>query len=197
VSDAARAGAIRPEWLAVEPLERAHALAAPLYTEPAVLALEQQLVFARSWQLFAPADAVAATGDHAVGEIGGTPVIVVRGEDGALRAFHNVCRHRGGPLAFADGRGAKALRCKYHGWTYTLAGQLRSAPEMQDAQDFDVRSICLPPARAEGWQGLVFAALEPAAGLGEVLAGIAEQAPATFGAPLQFARRVTYELACN
>ena len=194
---AAGAGVIRPQWLAVEPLERAHALAAPLYTDPAVLALEQRRVFARGWQLFAPAAAVAATGDHAVGEIGGTPVIVVRGEDGALRAFHNVCRHRGGPLAFADGRGAKALHCKYHGWTYTLAGQLRSAPEMQEAQQFDVKAVCLPPARAVAWQGLVFAALEPEADLGDVLGGIAEQAPATFGRPLQFARRVTYELACN
>jgi choline monooxygenase len=188
---------IAPEWLAVRPLERAHALAAPLYTDPRVLVLEQRAVFGRSWQLFAPADAVASAGDHAVGEIAGTPLIVVRSADGALRALHNVCRHRGGPLAFQDGRGAKALHCKYHGWTYTLAGQLRSAPEMQDAADFDVTRICLPEARVGEWQGLVFAALEAPQPLAEVLDGIAERAPAAFSGPLRFDRRVSYELACN
>src|SRR5689334_21822115 len=191
------AGGIRPEWLETEPLERAHALAAPLYREPAVLALEQRAVFGRSWQLAAPADALGGSGDHVVTEIGATPAILVRGDDGELRAFHNVCRHRGGPLAFTDGRGAKAQHCKYHGWTYTLAGQLRSAPEMQGAQDFDVSKICLPQGRAATWQGLVFAALGAVPALDEVLAGIAAQAPATFAKPLKFDRRVSYELDCN
>ena len=59
----------------------------------------------------------------------GLPVIAVRGADDAIRVFHNVCRHRAGPIAQCDGLGAKALRCRYHGWTYTLEGQLRSAPE--------------------------------------------------------------------
>lgn len=189
---------LRPEWLAVEPLEDAHALAAPLYRDPAVLALERQAVFGASWQLAAPADALSGAGDHAVTEIGATPVIVVRGEDGELRAFHNVCRHRGGPLALKDGRGARALHCKYHGWTYTLAGQLRSAPEMQSARNFDVAGICLPRASTQVWGPLVFATLAAnALPLGEVLCGIAEQAPGTFGRPLKFDRRVSYELDCN
>ena len=188
----------RPEWLAIEPLEQAHALAAPLYSDPAVLALEQRAVFGRSWQLAATADALAASGDHAVTEFGATPVILVRGEDGVLRAFHNVCRHRGGPLAFQDGRGAKALHCKYHGWTYTLAGQLRSAPEMQAARDFDMRKICLPPVTVMQWQSLVFGTLAPGQPpLDEVVQGIARQAPGTFARPLKFERRVSYELACN
>jgi choline monooxygenase len=190
--------ALRPEWLAIEPLETAHALAAPLYRDPAVLALEHRAVFGASWQLAAPADALSGTGDHAVTELGATPAILVRDADGTLRAFHNVCRHRGGPLALKDGRGARALHCKYHGWTYTLAGQLRSAPEMQAAQDFDVAKICLPPATAAQWQSLVFAALSPAVpALEEVLGGIVEQARGTFGKPLRFDRRVSYELDCN
>src|SRR5688572_26051658 len=100
---------LRPEWLAIEPLEQAHALAAPLYREPEVLALEQAAVFGASWQLAAPADALTGSGDHVVTDLGATPAIFVRGDDGALRAFHNVCRHRGGPLALSDGRGARAL----------------------------------------------------------------------------------------
>jgi choline monooxygenase len=188
---------LRPEWLAVEPLERAHALAAPLYADPAVLELERRAVFGAGWQLVGPAGAVAGAGDHAVTQIGATPVIVVRGDDGELRAFHNVCRHRGGPLALTDGRGARALRCRYHGWTYTLAGQLRGAPEMQGAQAFDPKAVCLPAARAEQWQGLVFAALHAAPALEQVLDGVAARAPATFTRPLAFERRVSYELACN
>jgi choline monooxygenase len=190
--------ALRPEWLAIEPLERAHALAAPLYRDPAVLALEQRAVFGATWQLAAPADALTGSGDHVVTELGATPAIFVRDADGTLRAFHNVCRHRGGPLALKDGRGARALHCKYHGWTYTLAGQLRSAPEMQAAQDFDPGTICLPRAQAAQWQGMVFGALgERVPPLAEVLEGIAEQAAGTFSRPLKFDRRVSYELDCN
>ena len=192
------APALRPEWLEVEPLERARALAAPLYRDPAVLALEQRAVFGASWQLAGPADALTGSGDHVVSDLGATPVIFVRGADGAVRAFHNVCRHRGGPLALADGRGARALHCKYHGWTYTLEGQLRGAPDMQDAQDFDVRTICLPQAHAAQWQGLVFGALaDGVPPLEQVLQGIAEQAAGTFARPLAFERRVSYELDCN
>jgi len=189
---------LRPEWLAIEPLEQAHALAAPLYRDPAVLALEQRAVFGNSWQLAGPADALAGSGDHAITEFGTTPVILVRGDDGVLRGFHNVCRHRGGPLALKDGRGARALHCKYHGWTYTLAGQLRSAPEMQSAQDFDVKGICLPKIAVEQWHSLVFGTLDadvPA--LTDVLLGIAQQAQGTFSKPLKFDRRVSYELDCN
>jgi choline monooxygenase len=189
---------IEPEWLQVEPLERSRALAAALYCDPAVLAFEQRAVFGRTWQLAASADALSGAGDHAVTEFGATPVILVRGEDQQLRAFHNVCRHRAGPLALKDGRGARALRCKYHGWTYTLAGQLRSAPDMQGAADFDVSRICLPQIAVEQWQPLVFGALSPEVpALSDVLQGIAEQAQATFARPLQFHRRVSYELACN
>lgn len=189
---------IRPEWLVTESLEGAVTLAAAFYCDPAIQRLEQQTVFAQSWQLAAPADTLSGAGDHAVTEIGITPIILVRDEGGVLRAFHNVCRHRAGPLALKDGRGARALHCKYHGWTYTLAGQLRSAPEMQDAKDFDVSRICLPQIAVAQWQSLVFGALSPPApALAEVLQGIAGQAQATFARPLQFHCRASYELACN
>ena len=174
------------------------ALAARFYCDPEVLRLEQRTIFRRSWQLVGGVEALAGSGDHVVSDFGGTPIIAVRGGDGELRAFHNVCRHRAGPLALKDGRGAKALHCKYHGWTYTLTGQLRSAPEMQDAIDFDVSKICLPQVRVATWSSLVFGALEDSVPpIDEVFDGIAEQTQATFGKPLRFDRRVSYELACN
>ena len=186
-----------PAWLAPQALARASALPAPFYTGADAHTEEQRRILARSWQLVAHERQLAASGDHVVGEIAGMPILVVRGDDGALRAFHNVCRHRAGPLATCDGRGAKALRCKYHGWTYTLAGQLRSAPEMGDAQDFDVASIRLPEIAVATWHGLVFVALDAAPPLAEVLDGIDARLVGHDLDTYAFHHRVGYEIGCN
>lgn len=187
--------------MTVEPgidLSRATALPARYYFGEAMLAMEQQAVFARSWQLVAHQGLLAEPGDHVVEQVGEVPVLVVRGSDGVLRAFPNVCRHRAGPLALCNGKGARALHCKYHGWSYTLEGQLRSAPEMQDACDFKVEDIRLPPLRVHEWQGLVFIALDPdTPPFEEVYAGITERiAPIDLGA-MRFLRRDSYDIDCN
>ncbi len=148
--------------LAPQPLDIALALPASYYVGVESLDRDLHRVFARSWQFVAHVSQLAGTGDHVVGRIGNLPVITVRGDDGEIRAFHNVCRHRAGPLAQCDGTGAKALRCRYHGWTYTLEGQLRSAPEMKDAQAFDISEIRLPRLAVRVWQGLVFVAVDEA-----------------------------------
>lgn len=186
-----------PAWPEAQALDSAHALPAPLYTDAAIAAREREAVFARSWQRVAHAAQVRDAGDHAVAEIGGVPLLIVRGDDGVLRALHNVCRHRAGPLATCDGRGANALRCKYHGWTYRLDGALRSAPEMDGARDFDVAAIRLPPAHVAQWQGQVFAALQTPPPLTEVLAGIDARLGAHPLAEYAFDRHVSYEIACN
>ena len=186
-----------PAWLAPQPLPAAVALAAPLYTDAAIFAREQQAVFAPSWQLVAHAAQLRGSGDHVVCDVGGIPLLLVRGDDGTLRALHNVCRHRAGPLATCDGRGAKALRCKYHGWTYHLDGQLRSAPEMNDACDFDTAAIRLPQALVAEWQGLVFVALTAAPPLNEVLAGVDQRLGEHCIADYAFHHRVSYEVKCN
>lgn len=182
----------------IEVLDRARALSPRYYFGDAMLAMEQRAVLARSWQLVAHQGLLAEPGDHVVEQIAGVPVLLVRGQDGVLRAFPNVCRHRAGPLALCNGKGAKALHCKYHGWTYTLAGQLRSAPEMQDACDFKVEDIRLPPLRVHEWQGLVFVALsDDVPAFDEVYAGIAERiAPIDLSA-MRYLRRDSYELECN
>ena len=179
-------------------LDRARALPARYYAGEAMLAMERIAVFQRSWQLVAHQGQLAEPGDHVVEQVGGVPVLVVRGQDGVLRAFPNVCRHRAGPLALCNGKGARALHCKYHGWTYTLDGQLRSAPEMQGAADFDVADIRLPPLRVQAWQGLVFVALhEDAPPFEEVYAGIAERIAPIDLATMRFHRRDSYDIACN
>lgn len=183
---------------AVVPLESATALPARFYAGEPMLAMEKRAVFARSWQLVAHQGQLAEAGDHVVEQVGDVPVLVVRGQDGVLRAFPNVCRHRAGPLALCNGKGARALHCKYHGWSYTLEGQLRSAPEMQGAADFDVASIRLPPLRVVEWQGLVFVALsENVPPFEEVYAGITERIAPIDLAAMRFLRRDSYDIACN
>lgn len=180
-----------------QPLESAFALPAPLYTDAQFALRERAAIFSRHWQLVAHVDQVREPGDHAIIEIAGVPLVIVRGDDGELRALHNVCRHRAGPLATCDGRGAKALRCQYHGWTYRLDGQLRSAPEMNDARDFDVSTIRLPQAHVTQWQGLVFAALGSPPALAQVLEGIDARIGAHPLASYVFDRRTSYEIGCN
>ena len=179
-------------------LELASALPARYYFGEDMLAMEQRAVFARSWQLVAQHAQLAEPGDHVVENIGEVPVLVVRGQDGVLRAFPNVCRHRAGPLALCNGKGARALHCKYHGWTYTLEGQLRSAPEMQAAQDFRVEDIRLPPLRVHEWQGLVFVALDDSVpDFDHVYGGIIERiAPIDLSA-MRYLRRDSYDIDCN
>lgn len=184
------------EWLAPQPLGRARTLPARCYVDPDFVALERAAVFGASWQLVAHAEQVRGAGDYAVGEVGGVPVLVVRGDEGVLRALHNVCRHRAGPLATCDGRAARALVCRYHGWTYGLDGALRGAPDM-DAAALGTEPVRLPAARVAEWRGLVFVAVGAAPQFGDLVAGIDARAGAEALAGYAFDRRVVYEVACN
>lgn len=180
-----------------QPLAHATALTARCYVAEEAAERDRRAVFARGWQLVAHAAQVEASGDHVVAEIASVPLLIVRGADGELRALHNVCRHRAGPLALCDGRGARRLRCRYHGWTYALDGRLLSAPEMTAAADFDTNAICLPQARVASWCGLVFAALGEVPPLAELLGGIDARVGADVLAGYAFHQRVAYDIACN
>ena len=94
-----------------------------------MLELEQREVFARSWQPVARLDQLARPGDYVAGCRGRDPYVVLRGEDGELRAFHNTCRHKGREVAQGSGN-ARELVCNYHGWSYGQDGRLKSAPRM-------------------------------------------------------------------
>ncbi len=186
------------EHCRIEPLERAHALHASFYTDQQWLEFEQREVFGAAWQLAAHTGELGAPGDHVVGDIAGKPIIIIRQADGSLQAFFNVCRHRAGPLATCNGKGARALHCKYHGWTYELDGSLRAATEMQGAAGFDKSAIRLPRIQVREWQGLVFVALDAAAPpFEQVFAGIAERIAPTDLSHMRFAKRDTYKLECN
>ena len=96
-----------------------------------------------------------------------------------------------------DGRGAKRLRCRYHGWTYGLDGVLRSAPEMAATEEFDPTQVRLPALSVQTWQGLIFVAEADAPDFGEFIAGIDDRLGGRSFVDYRFHRRVSYELACN
>ncbi|MDB6162803.1 MAG: rieske [2Fe-2S] domain protein [Xanthomonadaceae bacterium] len=190
--------------LEAQPLSHATALPARFYCDPSMPALERTTIFDRSWQFIAHVCQLRDAGDHVVADLAGLPVLAVRGVDGEggpgeIRVFHNVCRHRAGPIALCDGLAARSLRCRYHGWTYRLDGQLKSAPEMGDTRDFNVADIRLPQLQVRVWQGLVFAAVEAdAMAFDALVAGIGARIGEDRGLQ-QYAhhQRVGYDLACN
>ena len=106
----------------------AETLPAAFYRDPSLYEAERRRVFARSWQLIGHEAQLEETGAWLAVSIAGYPLVVVRGEEGNIRAFHNVCRHRAGPLApEGQGRCEGVLVCRYHGWRYALDGRLAGA----------------------------------------------------------------------
>lgn len=182
-----------------QPLARARSLAARLYVDAGMPAIDRRAIFDTAWHLVAHVCQLQGAGDHVVADLAGLPVIAVRGADGVIRVFHNVCRHRAGPIAQCDGLGAKSLRCRYHGWTYALDGVLKSAPEMQTAEDFRVDEIRLPQLQVRVWQGLVFASPHDDATCFDALVeGIDARLGATRGLEhYGHHQRVGYDVACN
>ena len=186
--------------LAPQPAATATALPARFYVDAAMADLDRHALFDRAWQWVAHVSQLRAAGDHVIANLAGLPVIAVRGSDGVIRVMHNVCRHRAGPIAQCDGLAAKSLRCRYHGWTYTLEGQLRSAPEMKDAQDFNVTDVQLPQLAVKVWQGLVFAAVDAntAPDFDTFVAGIDARLGADRGLDAYGNHhRASYDIACN
>jgi phenylpropionate dioxygenase-like ring-hydroxylating dioxygenase large terminal subunit len=152
------------------------ALPAALYTDPGVAAREQEAIFARSWQLAGHSADLAQPGDYLTARAGSASVLVVRGEDGELRAFRNVCRHRATRLREGRGTCGKALRCPYHGWTYRTDGSLIGVPEGRGFPGLDKSELPLLPARVDALCGLVFVNLDrDAAPLAEEFDGLAER----------------------
>jgi Rieske 2Fe-2S family protein len=134
-------------------------LPGPAYTSDEVFAAERREIFARSWTCVARATDVPAAGDHVVVDVTGDSVLLLRGADGVLRAFYNVCRHRGSRLVLeACGQGATRLLCPYHAWSYQIDGSLGGAPQMPAS--FRREDHGLLPVRMEIFHGFVFVNLD-------------------------------------
>ncbi len=125
------------------------------YADAEVLRREQERVFARFWQYAARADQVDGPGAFVATRAGALPVVVVRGRDGELRAFVNVCRHRGSIVCEGEGR-RETLQCPYHAWTYDLDGSLRAAPRADREPGFSTDGLGLVPVAVASWGPFVF-----------------------------------------
>lgn len=186
------------DWRQSQTLADAHGLPATCYTDTELAQRERGAIFARSWQLVAHRAQLVNPGDHVVAEVAGTPLLLLRDDTGTLRALHNVCRHRGGPLAIANGHGLKQLRCRYHGWTYDLAGCLKSGPELDAIAGLDRANTCLPTARTAEWQGLIFVALDPStADFAELVEGIDARLAGRGMGGYVHQRHISYTANCN
>jgi phenylpropionate dioxygenase-like ring-hydroxylating dioxygenase large terminal subunit len=125
------------------------------YTDPEIHRREQEHIFRRSWQYVGHVAQVDEPGARFAAAAGDVPVLVVRDEAGRLRAFLNVCRHRGSVLIEGEGRGA-TIQCSYHAWTYGLDGSLRAAPRADREAQFDASELGLRPLQVDTWGPFVF-----------------------------------------
>ncbi|MGH9186770.1 MAG: aromatic ring-hydroxylating oxygenase subunit alpha [Acidimicrobiales bacterium] len=141
------------------------AVSALRYVDDAFAELERREVFGRSWLFVAHADELPAPGDFVALQQLPEPIFLVRGGDGAVRAFYNSCQHRGGPvISDASGNTGRRLVCAYHSWTYDLDGTLVGLPSAQDFGDIDRDCRALRSVRCEQWGSFVFINLDPSAG---------------------------------
>lgn len=132
------------------------------YVEPEVLRRERERVFRRHWQYVGHAGRLPEPGSLAAARAGDVPVLLVRDEEGGLRAFANVCRHRGSLLVEGETR-RRTIQCPYHGWTYALDGSLRSAPRADLEGGVDASALGLLPMAVDAWGPFLFVNPDPGA----------------------------------
>jgi phenylpropionate dioxygenase-like ring-hydroxylating dioxygenase large terminal subunit len=200
VNTGTTAGAIRSYLEEAGPgLEADYTLPADWYTDPAIFEAERIAIFGPSWQYVGPLEHVKEVGGYFTATIAGTPVVVVRGRDGELRAHINICRHRGHEVM--QGRGtARALRCPYHAWTYGLDGGLRSAPRSRDDEAFQKCDWSLLPAAVTTWGPMVFVNLDADAEPPDTSLRLLGEGLSSAGlaiSDLRFRKRTQFDMAAN
>src|SRR5437899_9579264 len=142
------------------PLAEASTIPSSWYTHERVFELEKQTVFSNSWQFAARIDQLNKVGDYVTSEIAGEPIVVVRGGDNKLRAFFNVCRHHAAAVMAEREGHANQMRCPYHGWTYSLEGELKGTPDFSGVCNFDRNENGLVSVESAKWEKWVFVRLD-------------------------------------
>jgi Rieske 2Fe-2S family protein len=169
------------------------------YTAEDIFRAETEQIFYRGWMCIGRAEQIAQPGDYILVQLIDESIIVVRGRDGAARAFFNVCRHRGTRICTTDqGRFAGSIQCPYHAWTYGLDGQLIRARYMQETAGFDRADYPLHSAGLAEWEGFLFLSLaqepEPFEQVFEPLIG---KFPAWHMLKLRRAGQIVYDVQAN
>ena len=189
---------ILASYNAAAALPDAYTIPAPWYTDARIAQLELQNVFSRTWQSVGRTEQVEKPGQYVTATVAGEPIVAVRGGDGILRAFYNVCRHHAMTVMNEPCGHAQHMRCPYHGWTYNLEGELRGMTEFEGVCNFDRAQNGLVPVRIELWENFIFVNLDPnAAPLRDFLGALVGLAkPLNFGG-LKFVERRSYIQQCN
>jgi choline monooxygenase len=142
-------------------LDRAYTIPATWYVNEELYDLELRTVFTGNWHLAGRRDQLEKPGQYVTTDIGSEPIVVVRDSDDVLRAFFNVCRHHAAAVMTEPQGSAPYLRCPYHGWTYSLAGELKGTPDFGGVCEFDREKNGLVPAQVSEWENWVFVNLSP------------------------------------
>jgi choline monooxygenase len=189
------------------PLAEASTIPSAWYTDERIFELEKQTVFGRSWQMAARIDQLCEPGNYVTTEIAGEPLVIVRGNDNVVRGFFNVCRHHAASVMTEAEGHANQMRCPYHGWTYSLEGELKGTPDFTDVCNFDRARNGLAPVQIATWENWLFARLDSEqqpplansnASLAEFLgAELVGQIQALGLAGLHWMERRRYTLNCN
>jgi choline monooxygenase len=177
-------------------VSRARTPSAAFYSDPAQLQRECATVLRHSWQYVGRTAQLRAHGDYFTTRIVDEPLLLLN-DGGVLRGFFNICRHRAGPLAQGCGNAARIV-CRYHGWTYSLQGQLLRAPEMDGVTPFDPAGIEIQPVQLHVLGPMIFAALDPSTPpFDEYHAGLAAQCAPFNLARMQHVLTRDYAVAAN
>jgi choline monooxygenase len=168
-----------------------------LYCDPAAFEREREVIFAKTWQYIGLEADLTRAGDYLAEVLAGYPVFVLRNRQGALAGFHNVCRHRAGPLVGeAKGRCDGEIVCRFHAWRYSLDGRLIEPTGFGPADGFDPADYSLFGIRVETWRGFVFVNLDPdAAPLSDLLRPLDERLGRQPPRPARVRDR--HPVACN
>jgi Rieske 2Fe-2S family protein len=177
----------------------AQTLAGRYYTSEELLAEENERVFGRGWICIGREESIAEPGAYQLASIAGESIIVLRDRSGTVRAFYNVCRHRGTRLCSVErGRLSETIQCPYHAWTYRLDGRLVGAPHMSETPGFDMGDYPLHPAAISSWEGFLFVSLargpEP---FDRAFAPVAGRFARWNLAALRTVRRIEYDVKAN
>jgi len=168
------------------------------FVSPEIFTKEQEVIFSTQWVCVGHQSQIAKAGDYLVQEVAGESLIIVRDKSGEVRAFYNVCRHRGTRLCEKKTGHLSAIQCPYHAWTYGLDGRLIGAPHMDDVEGFDKANYSLGGVNLALWEGFIFVNLaDVPTSLDEWFAPVAGKFSHWNLPKLRSAKRIEYDVRAN
>jgi choline monooxygenase len=180
------------------PLSEASTIPAAWYVDARVAELESDNVFSKTWQVIGRSDQVEKPGEFVTFTVAGEPIVAVRGTDGQLRAFYNVCRHHAAAVVTEPCGQAQILHCPYHGWNYGLDGSLKGMPEFEGVKGFERSANGLVPVKVASWEKFVLVNLDPdAEPVDHFLGRIMQRMAPLQVTKLHYVASRQYEIACN